>query len=357
MRHFFALEAVQAHEGDALLLRYGTAADSRLVMIDGGPADTYEPWIRPRLEALARGRAPLTVELLMVSHIDDDHINGVLDLFEQLADADGPGGPAPVTVREVWHNSFRDLTRSEPPRELAERERAVSRTSRPSIVRSVPQGRALRALVERLGLPLNAQGADGVITDAVAPVVLAGDLTLTVIAPNQQRVQALQEKWQATRGVAPALERAVDPDDSVFNLASLVVLAEYHGRTMLLTGDALDKDILDGLEHAGYLDADGRAHVDVLKLPHHGSDRNVSTEFFRRVMADHYVVSGDGKHDNPELATIQMLADARANQRYTLHLTNRETRLAPVLRARPKRTVKVRERDALYVGPRLTITV
>jgi hypothetical protein len=66
---------------------------------------------------------------------------------------------------------------------------------------------------------------------------------------------------------------------------------------------------------------------DLLKIPHHGSDHNVSTDFFRRVVADHYVFSGDGKHDNPELSTLQMLLDARPGQKYTVHFTYPEARV------------------------------
>ena len=63
-------------------------------------------------------------------------------------------------------------------------------------------------------------------------------------------------------------------DKSVFNLSSIVVLADSGGRRMLLTGDARGDHVLDGIEAAG-LFKDDRLHVDLLKLPHHGSDRNV----------------------------------------------------------------------------------
>jgi hypothetical protein len=39
-------------------------------------------------------------------------------------------------------------------------------------------------------------------------------------------------------------------------------------------------------------------------VAHHGSDRNVTRRFFRRVTADHYVCSADGLHGNPDLATL-----------------------------------------------------
>lgn len=72
----------------------------------------------------------------------------------------------------------------------------------------------------------------------------------------------------------------------------------------------------------------GRCHVDLLKIPHHGSDRNVSTEFFRQVTANHYVVSANGQHGNPDVAMLQMLSEARlGSDDFTVHLTNHEPRL------------------------------
>ncbi len=102
------------------------------------------------------------------------------------------------------------------------------------------------------------------------------------------------------------------------------MLAEAAGKRILLTGDALDVDIVDGLASAGLLD-NGTCHVDVLKLPHHGSDRNVSAEFFAAVTADHYVVSGDGRHGNPEMHTLELLEASRgASDQYQVHLTYRD---------------------------------
>ena len=57
------------------------------------------------------------------------------------------------------------------------------------------------------------------------------------------------------------------------------------------------------------------------------SARNVATEFFRSITADHYVVSADGRFGNPEISTLQMISEARGNDKFTIHLTNREARL------------------------------
>jgi hypothetical protein len=64
-------------------------------------------------------------------------------------------------------------------------------------------------------------------------------------------------------------------DTSVPNLSSVVVLAEAGGKSILLTGDARGDKILTGLELIGAITPKGKLHVDVLKMPHHGSDRNM----------------------------------------------------------------------------------
>jgi hypothetical protein len=50
----------------------------------------------------------------------------------------------------------------------------------------------------------------------------------------------------------------------------------------------------------------------------------VSADFFRRLPADHYIVSGNGRHGNPETETLRMLAEARGAAPYTVHFTYRD---------------------------------
>ncbi len=158
-----------------------------------------------------------------------------------------------------------------------------------------------------------------------------GGVKLRVLGPGTAEVEDLKERWQedVKKILAKEGDRAVlvqsagGLDGSVFNLSSIVVVAESEaGRTMLLTGDARGDIMLNWMEAAGdVLDEDGKLHVDLLKLPHHGSDRNVSNDFFERITADHYVVSGDGRHGNPEPETFDWLFQARGDADYTIHMT------------------------------------
>ena len=78
-----------------------------------------------------------------------------------------------------------------------------------------------------------------------------------------------------------------------------------------------------GLQLAGLLGpgGDSTMHVDLLKVPHHGSSNNLERDFFERITADHYVFSGNGEHGNPEREALEMLFDARGSAEFTVHLT------------------------------------
>jgi hypothetical protein len=153
-----------------------------------------------------------------------------------------------------------------------------------------------------------------------------GGLKLLVVGPRARELEKLRKEWRdwvakLRAGNEPAIRAAENLDQSVFNLSSIVCLAEFGGKRMLLTGDARGDLILGGLEEAALIEPGEELKLDLLKLPHHGSDRNVDAEFFARLPADHYVASGNGVHGNPEVDTLRMISTARPKDDFTLHLT------------------------------------
>ena len=167
---------------------------------------------------------------------------------------------------------------------------------------------------------IDAGCGSGRLSEKVLERIPRGQLIALDSSQNMLReAKALQKKHDAwlkdlrERGLTPEEALAAYADRSVANLSSLVMLARAGGRTMLLTGDARGDRILEGLEEVGALTPGQALHVDVLKVPHHGSANNVEREFFERVTADHYVFSGDGEHGNPERESLEMLLDARGS--------------------------------------------
>jgi glyoxylase-like metal-dependent hydrolase (beta-lactamase superfamily II) len=78
----FALRAVQAAFGDCFIVEFGSAAHPLYILVDGGPRDTYVEHVESELRAIAAANGRL--EFAVLSHVDNDHIIGLLDLFAQL---------------------------------------------------------------------------------------------------------------------------------------------------------------------------------------------------------------------------------------------------------------------------------
>jgi hypothetical protein len=344
----FSLDVRRAGRGDCMLLHFGSQDEPGLAIIDGGPSNVYGPHLRPRLVEIRRARklddqTPLPVDLLMVSHPDDDHIHGLLDLTRELINKQ----PPLVRVLSFWSNSFDDLINNDPAELTASVEAQFGMASLKGALpaaaledvaeddevtlwslkalASIDEGNRLRGDARRLGFEPNPEFDGSLIIAGRGAVTVAEGLNFIVAGPMELEIEALRKKhiaWLKTRKDKTAEESlAAYVDTSVTNLSSIVVLAEAGNKRMLLTGDARGDKILEGLELAGILEKNGSMHVDILKIPHHGSSNNLNPDFFERIRADHYVFSGDGEHGNPERETMEMLFAARDGKPFHVHLT------------------------------------
>jgi hypothetical protein len=369
----FTLEVLKAREGDCLLLHWGSKSAPNLAIIDGGPGNIYETILRPRLDAIAanRGLQQLVAELVMVSHADSDHVNGIKKLFDDLVSSIGQGSP-PIRAERLWHNIFDDIIGNELnahyKKFTASFEASSTGAPKPDTVdkltkafeqrnpgmnaanarhaawdvslllaghKEARQLRDAHKALSDVGMTrgLNNPFANTLITAEMTPKALAfKNLSIRIVGPLKAEIDALQKEYDKflsdkdlDTGEAALAAYA---DESAKNLSSIVCIIESGKgkakRSMLLTGDARGDKILEGLRKIKRLKSTPGAsvHFDLFKVPHHGSDHNAEPDFFNSITADHYVLSGDGKHGNPERETIRWIVDARGKDaRYTLHFT------------------------------------
>lgn len=331
-------EALQAQFGDSLLLLVPDGAAKRLMVIDGGPGTVFKDTLAPRLQKF--GSAPLTIDALMVSHIDADHITGVIGLLSAVQNAKIANAKPPYRVGQLIFNSFDQLAQATS-EEVNGNKGVLSSLSGTSAVRlanhaaqevlaSVAQGSQITDLVGALKIPLNPSAVPPgapLFVDQAKAAFKFGEAEFLIIGPRKQELDDLRKSWDEWRQKKDktALKSLADySDKSVPNLSSIVALATWKGKTVLLTGDARGDYTIKGLEEAGILPKGGKLAkpLDILKLPHHGSNRDVDLDFFQRLPARHYVASGNGWYGNPDRSTLEMIETARAGQHdYTLHLT------------------------------------
>jgi hypothetical protein len=107
------LSIFQSDKGDCFLL---TGKDGKRVLCDGGMGPSMEKHVRPVLGKLKE------LEYIYVSHVDNDHINGILTLLENEAEwrihehkkkkkqkTTAPPFPRPPKIKGILHNGFSHL--------------------------------------------------------------------------------------------------------------------------------------------------------------------------------------------------------------------------------------------------------
>ncbi len=116
------LTAFQSDKGDCLLLT--DTAGTKHILVDGGMPVSYKAHVAAALGKLRK--AGKTIDVVYVSHIDQDHIGGVLRMLDDEAawrvhefqkkkknpKSKPPSAPRPPKVREIWHNGFSDLLKN-----------------------------------------------------------------------------------------------------------------------------------------------------------------------------------------------------------------------------------------------------
>lgn len=334
----FELEVFRARHGDALLLHYGTRKKPLRALVDGGPGGTWDDVLRPALQDL-RGERALPLRWVMLSHVDDDHVNGLLDLLQELDDAMPHPANATASTAALFHNTpgppapqggvasgAAPALPADPARRAVEERIATAAGAQATpmaMVASYQQGADLANLAHGQHIRRNPDTGLRLLAGDALPDEVVEPLKVTVVSPSPAIVDKLVQRWEEDLGKGGGVVTS-SVEKKIQNLSSLVALVESgtsRKKRMLLTGDALDFDFIADMKSQGLLDSHDQMKVDLLKLPHHGSKFNCHRELFETVKAKHYVISGDGGHSNPSEETLARFVESEKDRRCTLWLT------------------------------------
>ncbi|OBJ08546.1 ComEC/Rec2 family competence protein [Mycobacterium sp. 1465703.0] len=293
------LHMLPAEDGDCLLMTYGDQARTRRMLIDGGRATTYSS-IKQTLAGLGGG----PIDVLVVTHVDQDHILGVLELFN---DPD-----APVTFADIWFNGY-DQLRDNPFESFGP-----------------VDGERLTAILVKRDLPWNTAFGGRAIEVGREYRAFDNEAQLQILAPDREALERLVPIWVEKcrkHGLLPGIaaeepeaddgfERfgamsvakvkqlaatKFDRDDSATNMTSIAFLFEYDDTRILFTGDSDAPRLIESLQPLADREVGGRLRIDALKVPHHGSHRNISRELLEIIDCRRYLISTSGaRHHHPD---------------------------------------------------------
>jgi hypothetical protein len=300
-----------AANGDSLWIEYGEENDVRRILIDGGLASTY-PALKQKVLDLPESERHF--DLLVVTHVDADHIEGIIPL---LGDQD-----LGLRFDDVWFNGWQHL-------------------AHPKDLLGPPQGEMLSALLVEGHYDWNKafEGKPVVYKQNLPVIDLSGGMKITLLSPNAAALRKLRPEWNRlvreaqlipgdTAGALQKLKKtkkllpsdllggnAPDPqalasqpfsgDNRVANGSSIAFLAEYDGISCLFGADCHPRVLEESLPMLLAQTGRNKLNLDAFKIPHHGARSNLSPAILDLINCPRYLISTNGDtHSHPHLESI-----------------------------------------------------
>jgi len=293
-------KVLKAEHGDSILIKtYNLSDESFIILIDGGTSKTYTDFLKTELRSLK------VIDLVVLTHIDADHIKGILKFIESDLFAQ-------IEIKQYWFNS----------------------KNIPFLFTgdSVSFGQAVS--LETLLIANNeiARKWKNTII-AEMHIILDEGINAEIISPTEEILETLYKNWpdlpneyyketddvtiaatspsQIDKGSLRRLaEIPFQPDKSairdIFNSSSIAFVMRTPDMSLLLLGDARPEIYVEGLKAHGY-GIDNKLKVDYVKVSHHGSMNNTNVDLLDIIDCENYIVSTNGgmtSHRLPDRETI-----------------------------------------------------
>lgn len=329
---------IKALSGDCFLLEF---SDETCILIDCGYKSTYEAELKPILNELSsKGRR---ISLLVVTHMDEDHIGGALALIEDNGDNNAPNI---ITIDNIWFNGIFDVCRnynyilSHLVDSLSDKEAKKYRYIRTELLKligdgegsiSAKQAEAFELLCRSNHYCLNEGTENGLVTDGMDMKI--GDCKVSVLSPSTSEVDCFA-RW-IDRSLIGCLGKNYKLEKSSFieyieklviaqgkdevgssgsevisagminmqdwfgtstlakmneaNRMSIVIEIEFKGKTMLFAADSESEDWI----------CRAKSQYDLIKLSHHGTTQP-NLKILECIDFDAAIISTNGKKNHPE---------------------------------------------------------
>jgi len=312
---------LKAGNGDSILISFIENETSRNILIDGGIGDTYKTTSNVKgdlHEAIKQIREnKQVIDLLVLTHFDDDHIGGILRWLNKDKEAAS-------LIKKVWFNSGKEIAKKFKSAENQDLDIEVV-DGADDFFTSPKQGIKFEKYLRDNNL------WDGKLIEQGAACDLFG-LKFKILSPNDDKLDKLlklyeKQKDYFTSGVEydfqTFLKDFIDEesqpgfksleDTSVANGSSIAFIMEYENRNFLFLGDSHPSVVIEGLSKFGY-NKDNPLNAELMKVSHHGSMYNTNKELLEIVKTDNYLISSNAtKHGLPNKRTIARIINNNPN--------------------------------------------
>lgn len=289
------VELLKASYGDCIFININYDGKTFIIMIDGGPAYSYQHKERGRIKAgvlqdklyelKSKGNA---IDLLIITHVDEDHIGGIKAWFEH-------DFPTSDFVREVWINDdieIEDVT---------------------NLQNTSAKAASLISMLRDKRMPSCDKLVTGVTKsyDWGRIIVLAPSVTdHNVITHDIEKNLKNADNDNYGLSIREILKEDYKRDIvTPENDASVAILLQLNdGENDLFLGDANIDTVINAIKDEDRIEKP--LHCKWVKLSHHGSKNNFDPKLLNYVKADRYIFSTDGSYyGHPDKEVLAQLVD------------------------------------------------
>jgi len=311
----------KAFNGDCILLTLvPLVGEEKRILIDGGISSTYKSGKKGKDKPEDGALKILTeqlrdegkvIDLLILTHVDDDHIAGILKWFES-------DSKAYELIKEVWFNSgalIAEYFNTVENPDLDPEFKFPNSATDTSILQGIRFGK----YIDEKGIwkkEVLIQGKDKIWNNA----------EFKFLSPNENKMERLLKEWKKED---PALDTSLKIEDykvSIENLisgdtfeedeafpngSSIAFIFTYENHNYLFLGDSHPSVIVEGLSNRGF-SKKNPLESEMVKLSHHGSKGNTNIELLEMIDSSLYIVSTNGRsHLHPHKQLLARLINCK----------------------------------------------
>lgn len=294
------IKPLQAFNGDSILISFEHNGTIRNILIDGGTGNTYSKKpkaLKTELDQIKERNE--NIDLLVITHIDDDHIGGIIRMFEyEEINLD--------IVKKVWFNSGELISNFFKTEIDPGRENPLILRSDPDM--SIEQGITLENSLKKMNC------WDRKVIYSGCDTVRFYGSNIIILSPNEGGLRKLNNKWEKEEGevdlsgdysdykipISELITRPFKEDKSVPNESSISFLFECQCKKILFLADSHPSVAAGSIKKLGYSPGK-KLELDMVKIAHHSSRKNTCPGLLELIKCNNYLISTNGKrHGLPD---------------------------------------------------------
>lgn len=294
------VKILKAENGDCLIISYQYCERNINILVDGGVLSTKNLIKSEMQKILDKGE---NLEAIIITHIDHDHIKGLLNLFNTEYEL-----IKNLKIKKILCSYYR-------------KENIDNYRSEISIKEGNDFCAQLNAYITKLAFEDN--NAPEILVCLAGDEFTIGDGRLTIVSPQKSShvklMQALQKsdykvdnieyketsdcisvtKCDHNIKIQDFSEKIQDSNPSLINESSIAFIIEQDGKNALFMGDACPEKVIDSIKENKNIRnkmKNGRLNIDLIKLSHHGGESSISEKYIKILKCSKYIVSTNGKY-------------------------------------------------------------